>query len=209
MLVGTNLYDFENTQVVHHLDQALKANVMFKRDTDYIVKDGKVIIIDEFTGRMMDGRRWSNGLHQAVEAKEGVKIEPENQTLATITFQNYFRMYPKISGMTGTAATEAAEFFDIYKLNVVEIPTNVAVQRIDENDEFYKNTTDKFAAIAKTIKEAQQRGQPVLVGTVSIEKSELLSEFLEQRRCRARGAQRTLPRTAKRISWRRRVAWAQ
>ncbi|MFZ1365969.1 DEAD/DEAH box helicase, partial [Sphingorhabdus sp.] len=115
LIVGTNLYDFENTQVVHHLDQALKANVMFKRDTDYIVKDGKVIIIDEFTGRMMDGRRWSNGLHQAVEAKEGVKIQPENQTLATITFQNYFRMYPKISGMTGTAATEASEFFDIYK----------------------------------------------------------------------------------------------
>ncbi|MBK8374484.1 MAG: preprotein translocase subunit SecA [Sphingomonadales bacterium] len=180
LIVGTNLYDFENTQVVHHLDQALKANVMFKRDTDYIVKDGKVIIIDEFTGRMMDGRRWSNGLHQAVEAKEGVKIEPENQTLATITFQNYFRMYPKISGMTGTAATEASEFFDIYKLNVVEIPTNVDVKRIDENDEFYKNTTDKFAAIAKTVKEAQQRGQPVLVGTVSIEKSELLSEFLNK-----------------------------
>ncbi|MFZ1564770.1 preprotein translocase subunit SecA, partial [Sphingorhabdus sp.] len=180
LIVGTNLYDFENTQVVHHLDQALKANVMFKRDTDYIVKDGKVIIIDEFTGRMMDGRRWSNGLHQAVEAKEGVKIQPENQTLATITFQNYFRMYPKISGMTGTAATEASEFFDIYKLNVVEIPTNVDVKRIDENDEFYKNTTDKFAAIAKTVKEAQQRGQPVLVGTVSIEKSELLSEFLNK-----------------------------
>jgi preprotein translocase subunit SecA len=180
LLIGSNLYDYENTQIVHHLDQALKANVMFKRDTDYIVKDGEVIIIDEFTGRMMDGRRWSNGLHQAVEAKEGVAIKPENQTLATITFQNYFRMYPKISGMTGTAATEAQEFFDIYKLNVVEIPTNVPVQRIDENDEFYKNTADKFAAIAKTIKEANDRGQPVLVGTVSIEKSELLSEYLNQ-----------------------------
>ncbi|MEY4870395.1 MAG: preprotein translocase, SecA subunit, partial [Pseudomonadota bacterium] len=180
LLIGSNLYDYENTQVVHHLDQALKANVMFKRDTDYIVKDDEVIIIDEFTGRMMDGRRWSNGLHQAVEAKEGVPIKPENQTLATITFQNYFRMYPKISGMTGTAATEAQEFFDIYKLNVVEIPTNVPVQRIDENDEFYKNTADKFAAIAKTIKEANDRGQPVLVGTVSIEKSELLSEYLNQ-----------------------------
>jgi preprotein translocase subunit SecA len=180
LLVGSNLYDFENTQVVHHLDQSLKANVMFKRDTDYIVKDGEVIIIDEFTGRMMDGRRWSNGLHQAVEAKEGVPIKPENQTLATITFQNYFRMYPKISGMTGTAATEAQEFFDIYKLNVVEIPTNVPVQRVDENDEFYKNTADKFAAIAKAIKEANDRGQPVLVGTVSIEKSELLSEYLNK-----------------------------
>ena len=180
LLTGSNLYDYENTLVVHHLDQALKANVMFKRDTDYIVKDGKVIIIDEFTGRMMDGRRWSNGLHQAVEAKEGVEIEPENQTLATITFQNYFRMYPKIGGMTGTAATEAGEFFEIYKLNVVEIPTNVPVLRIDEDDQFFKNTQDKFGAIAKTIKEANDRGQPVLVGTVSIEKSELLSEFLEK-----------------------------
>ena len=180
LLQGSNLYDAENTMVVHHLDQALKANVMFKRDTDYIVKDEKIIIIDEFTGRMMDGRRWSNGLHQAVEAKEGVRIEPENQTLATITFQNYFRMYPKISGMTGTAATEAGEFHEIYKLNVVEIPTNLPVQRIDESDEFYKNTADKFAAIARTIKEANERGQPVLVGTVSIEKSELLSEYLNK-----------------------------
>jgi preprotein translocase subunit SecA len=178
LLHGSNLYDFENTLVVHHLNQALRANVMFKRDTDYIVKNGKVIIIDEFTGRMMDGRRWSDGLHQAVEAKEGVDIEPENQTLASITFQNYFRMYPKLSGMTGTAATEAAEFWDIYKMNVVTIPTNVPVKRKDEDDEFYKNVTDKFAAIAKSIKEKQELGQPVLVGTVSIEKSELLSEFL-------------------------------
>ena len=180
LLVGSNLYDVENTQVVHHLDQSLKGVVMFKRDTDYIVKDGKVIIIDEFTGRMMDGRRWSNGLHQAVEAKEGVKIEPENQTLASITFQNYFRMYPKLSGMTGTAATEAAEFYDIYKMNVVTIPTNVPVQRIDEEDEFYKNTHDKFGAIAKLIREKHEIGQPVLVGTVSIEKSELLSDFLNK-----------------------------
>ena len=180
LLATENLYDVENTQVVHHLDQALKANIMFKRDTDYIVKDNKVVIIDEFTGRMMDGRRWSNGLHQAVEAKEGVKIEPENQTMASITFQNYFRMYPKLSGMTGTAATEAAEFWDIYKMNVVEIPTNVPVQRIDEEDEFYKNTLDKFAAIAKAIKEKNEIGQPVLVGTVSIEKSELLSQFLDK-----------------------------
>ncbi|HWH17702.1 MAG TPA: preprotein translocase subunit SecA [Allosphingosinicella sp.] len=180
LLVGANLYDFENTQVVHHLNQAMRANAIFKRDTDYIVKDGKVIIIDEFTGRMMEGRRWSDGLHQAVEAKEAVNIEPENQTLASITFQNYFRLYPKLSGMTGTAATEAPEFFDIYKMNVVTIPTNVPVRRIDEDDEFYKNQTDKFAAIAKSIKEKQEIGQPVLVGTVSIEKSELLSEYLNR-----------------------------
>jgi len=179
-LEGENLYDFENTQVVHHLNQSLRANMMFKADTDYIVKDGKVVIIDEFTGRMMDGRRWSDGLHQAVEAKEGVEIEAENQTMASITFQNYFRMYPKLSGMTGTAATEAAEFYDIYKMNVVSIPTNVPVQRVDEEDEFYKDTQDKFRAIAKKIREHADLGQPVLVGTVSIEKSELLSQFLVQ-----------------------------
>ena len=180
LLQGSNLYDIENTQVVHHVNQALKAIQMFRRDTDYIVKDDKVVIIDEFTGRMMDGRRWSDGLHQAVEAKEGVKIEPENQTLASITFQNYFRMYPKLAGMTGTAATEAAEFFEIYKMNVVTIPTNRPIARADEEDEFYKNITDKFGAIARTIREANERGQPVLVGTVSIEKSELLSSYLEK-----------------------------
>jgi preprotein translocase subunit SecA len=180
LLEGSNLYAFENTLIVHHLNQALRANVMFKRDTDYIVKNGKVVIIDEFTGRMMEGRRWSDGLHQAVEAKEGVTIEPENQTLASITFQNYFRMYPKLSGMTGTAATEAAEFWDIYKMNVVSIPTHVPVRRIDNEDEFYKNIGDKFAAIATAIKEKQEIGQPVLVGTVSIEKSELLSEHLQR-----------------------------
>ncbi|KEO91224.1 preprotein translocase subunit SecA [Erythrobacter longus] len=180
LLETDNLYDVENTQVVHHLDQALKAVHMFKRDDHYIVKDNKVVIIDEFTGRMMDGRRWSNGLHQAVEAKEGVKIEPENQTMASITFQNYFRMYPKLAGMTGTAATEAAEFWDIYKVNVVEIPTNLPVARIDEEDEFYKNTMDKFQAIAKAIREKNEIGQPILVGTVSIEKSELLSKFLDE-----------------------------
>jgi len=178
LIEGQNLYDIANTQVVHHLNQALKANKMFKRDIDYIEKDGKIVIIDEFTGRMMEGRRWSDGLHQAVEAKEGVQIEPENQTLASITFQNYFRMYPKLSGMTGTAATEAPEFFDIYRMNVVSIPTNVPVQRIDEDDEFYKNITDKFGAIAKEIRSRQEKGQPVLVGTVSIEKSEMLSEYL-------------------------------
>ncbi|WP_242146297.1 preprotein translocase subunit SecA [Sphingomonas sp. BAUL-RG-20F-R05-02] len=180
LLEGANLYDFENTQVVHHVNQALRANMMFKADTDYIVKDGKVVIIDEFTGRMMDGRRWSDGLHQAVEAKEGVTIEPENQTMASVTFQNYFRMYPKLAGMTGTAATEAAEFYDIYKMNVVTIPTNVPVKRVDEEDEFYKDTQDKFQAIAKKIRVHAELGQPVLVGTVSIEKSELLSEFLVQ-----------------------------
>ncbi len=180
LLQGSNLYDFENTQVVHHVNQSLRANKMFKRDIDYIVKDGKVIIIDEFTGRMMDGRRWSDGLHQAVEAKEGVNIEPENQTLASITFQNYFRMYPKLSGMTGTAATEATEFHEIYKMNVVTIPTNVPVQRIDDEDLFYKSIEDKFAGIAKTIREHQAKGQPVLVGTVSIEKSEMLSEYLNK-----------------------------
>ena len=184
LIEGRNLYDIANTQVVHHLNQALKANMMFKRDIDYIVKDGKIVIIDEFTGRMMDGRRWSDGLHQAVEAKEGVKIEPENQTLASITFQNYFRMYPKLSGMTGTALTEAPEFFDIYRMNVVSIPTNVDVRRIDEDDEFYKNITDKFGAIAKEIRARQEIGQPVLVGTVSIEKSEMLSEFLEKEQIR-------------------------
>ncbi|HEX6072425.1 MAG TPA: SEC-C metal-binding domain-containing protein, partial [Sphingomicrobium sp.] len=167
-------------QVVHHLNQALKANKMFKRDIDYIEKDGKIVIIDEFTGRMMEGRRWSDGLHQAVEAKEGVQIEPENQTLASITFQNYFRMYPKLSGMTGTAMTEAPEFFDIYKMNVVAIPTNVPVLRSDEDDEFYKNITDKFTAIAGEIRARQEKGQPVLVGTVSIEKSEMLSEYLHK-----------------------------
>jgi preprotein translocase subunit SecA len=184
LLEGSNLYDFENTQVVHHLNQALKANVAFKRDIDYIVKDEKIVIIDPFTGRMMDGRRWSEGLHQAVEAKEGVQIEPENQTLASITFQNYFRLYPKLSGMTGTAATEAAEFYDIYKMNVVSIPTHMPVRRADDDDEFYKNQEDKFGAIVDAIKEKQDIGQPVLVGTVSIEKSELLSEYLKKRKIR-------------------------
>jgi len=180
LIEGRNLYDIANTQVVHHLNQALKANVMFKKDIDYIVKDQKVVIIDEFTGRMMEGRRWSDGLHQAVEAKEAVTIEPENQTLASITFQNYFRMYPKLSGMTGTAMTEAPEFFDIYKMNVVAIPTNVPVLRIDEDDVFYKTMTEKFAAITDELKQKQELGQPALVGTISIEKSEMLSEYLQK-----------------------------
>ncbi len=181
LLKSPNLYDFENTTVVHHVNQALRANKMFQRDQEYIVKGNKIIIIDEFTGRMMDGRRWSDGLHQAVEAKEGVDIQPENQTLASITFQNYFRMYPKLAGMTGTAATEASEFFDIYKLNVVEIPTNVPVQRADDDDDFFRTAKEKFEAIVKEIEVAAVKGQPVLVGTVSIEKSELLSEFLKSR----------------------------
>ena len=180
LLEGANLYDYENTLVVHHLQQALRANTLQKRDKDYLVKNDEIVIIDEFTGRMMEGRRWSDGLHQAVEAKEGVPIKPENQTLASITFQNYFRMYPKLAGMTGTALTEAPEFYDIYKMNVTTIPTNVPIQRIDDTDEFYKDEMDKFAAIAKAIREANRNGQPVLVGTVSIEKSELLSEFLNK-----------------------------
>jgi len=179
LLTGPNLYDIENTQVVHHLNQSLRANVLWKLDTDYIVRDGKIVIIDEFTGRMMEGRRWSDGLHQAVEAKEGVEIQPENQTMASITFQNYFRLYPKLAGMTGTALTEAGEFYEIYKLSVVEIPTNVAVGRKDAEDEFYKNAEEKYGAIAKGIREASANGQPVLVGTVSIEKSELLSDYLK------------------------------
>ena len=182
LLQGDDLYDYENTAIVHHVDQALKAHTMFERDTDYIVKGGKVIIIDEFTGRMMEGRRYSGGLHQALEAKEGVEIQPENQTLASITFQNYFRMYPKLAGMTGTAATEAEEFGDIYGLGVVEIPTNVPVTRVDEHDEFYRTAKEKFDAIVKDIDEAQKKGQPVLVGTVSIEKSETLSAFLKNKK---------------------------
>jgi len=180
LLEGANLYDYENTLVVHHLQNALRANTLQRRDKEYLVKNDEVVIIDEFTGRMMDGRRWSDGLHQAVEAKEGVPIKPENQTLASITFQNYFRMYPKLAGMTGTALTEAPEFYDIYKMNVSTITTNKPIKRVDEVDEFYKDELDKFAAIAKAIGEASERGQPVLVGTVSIEKSELLSEFLNK-----------------------------
>ncbi len=182
LIEGGNLYDIENVSIVHHVNQALRAHKMFTRDVDYIVKDDKVIIIDEFTGRMMEGRRFSEGLHQALEAKEHVRIQNENQTLASITFQNYFRLYPKLSGMTGTASTEAAEFADIYRLNVVEIPTNVPVRRIDENDEVYRTAREKYDAIIGQIEECTKRGQPVLVGTVSIEKSELLSELLKKRK---------------------------
>lgn len=181
LLKSESLYDVDNIAAVHHANQALRAHKLFTRDVDYIVKDGKVIIIDEFTGRMMEGRRYSDGLHQALEAKEGVEVQTENQTLASITFQNYFRMYPKLAGMTGTASTEASEFADIYRLEVIEIPTNLPVARIDSDDEVYRTAREKYEAIVKLIAECSTRGQPVLVGTVSIEKSELLSNFLKQR----------------------------
>ncbi len=175
-----NLYDPANIEVLHHVNQALRAHVLFKLDVDYVVKDGEVLIVDEFTGRLMPGRRWSDGLHQAIEAKEGVTIENENQTLATITFQNYFRMYKKLSGMTGTADTEATEFKQIYNLDVTVIPTNQAMIRKDQADLIYKNQLSKFKAIAAELKILQQKGQPVLVGTVSVEKSELLSHLLKK-----------------------------
>jgi preprotein translocase subunit SecA len=179
-LKGESLYDVENVSVVHHINQALRAHSLFQRDKDYIVRDDEVIIIDEFTGRMMQGRRYSEGLHQALEAKEHVQVQPENQTLASITFQNYFRMYEKLSGMTGTALTEADELFDIYKLEVVEIPTNVPVARLDEDDEVYRTQTEKYAAILAEVERANARLQPVLVGTASIEKSEVLAEYLKK-----------------------------
>ena len=180
MAENSSLYDIDNVTLVHHVNQALRAHTMFTRDVDYIVKDDKVVIIDEFTGRMMEGRRYSEGLHQALEAKENVKIQNENQTLASITFQNYFRMYPKLSGMTGTAMTEAGEFRDIYKLEVIDIPTNVAVARIDHQDEIYRTATEKYRAVIREIKLAHAKNQPVLVGTVSIEKSEYLSKLLQK-----------------------------
>jgi preprotein translocase subunit SecA len=179
-LKGDSLYDVENVSVVHHINQALRAHSLFTRDKDYIVRDGEVIIIDEFTGRMMPGRRYSEGLHQALEAKEHQPVQPENQTLASITFQNYFRMYEKLAGMTGTAATEADELFDIYKLEVVEIPTNVQVARLDEDDEVYRTQGEKYAAILAEVERANARLQPVLVGTASIEKSEVLAEYLKK-----------------------------
>jgi preprotein translocase subunit SecA len=181
LIPGAGLYDPQNIHVVHHVNQALRAHKLFARDVDYIVRDDKVVIIDEFTGRMMEGRRYSEGLHQALEAKEHVTIQRENQTLASITFQNYFRLYPKLAGMTGTALTEAAEFGEIYSLEVVEIPTNVPVAREDVEDEVYGTMAEKTEAIIKRIEECRARGQPVLVGTVSIEKSESLSEALKKK----------------------------
>ena len=177
---GSGLYDIENVSLVHHVQQALRAHVLFKRDTDYIVKGGKVVIIDEFTGRMMEGRRYSEGLHQALEAKEKVTIQNENQTLASITFQNYFRLFPKLAGMTGTAMTEAGEFHDIYKLEVVEIPTHRPVARKDMDDEIYRTSAERDRAVIKLIKEAHERRQPVLVGTVSIDKSEAFAAVLKK-----------------------------
>jgi preprotein translocase subunit SecA len=179
---GASLYDITNISVVHHVNQALKAHTLFQVDTDYIVKDNQVLIIDEFTGRMMEGRRYSEGLHQALEAKEGVEVQNENQTLASITFQNYFRLYNKLAGMTGTAMTEAAEFGDIYKLDVVEMDTNMPCVRDDQDDEVYRTATEKYEAIINLIDECRARNQPTLVGTVSIEKSELLAKMLKDRK---------------------------
>ncbi len=175
-----NLYEPRNVQLVNHLNQALKAESLYKRDVDYVVQDGEVKIVDEFTGRIMEGRRWSEGLHQAVEAKEGVAIQEENQTLATITIQNYFRLYQKLAGMTGTAKTEEKEFVEIYNLGVVPIPTNVPVQREDNNDLIFKTVEAKFAAATADIKERNEKGQPVLVGTIAVETSEYLSELLKR-----------------------------
>jgi preprotein translocase subunit SecA len=182
LLTEGNLYDIFNISLIHHVQQSLRARVLYARDVDYIVRDGKVVIIDEFTGRMMEGRRYSDGLHQALEAKEKVVVEKENQTLASITFQNYFRLFPKLAGMTGTAMTEADEFEQIYKLQVVEIPTNVPVTRKDWDDEVYRSAAEKYEAVAKLIEECRERGQPVLVGTTSIEKSEIISNLLNQKK---------------------------
>ena len=178
---NNNFYDPENLSLVHHVNQALKANLLFRKDTDYIVKEGKVQIIDEFTGRVLGGRRFSDGLHQALEAKENVQVEEENQTLASITYQNYFRLYKKLSGMTGTAITEAEEFYDIYKLNVISIPTNKKMQRKDFNDQIFRTEVEKYNAITNRIIECNKKGQPVLVGTTSIEKSEKISEILDKK----------------------------
>lgn len=180
LLKGESLYDIENVAIVHHINNALKAHKLFTRDKDYIVRNGEIVIIDEFTGRMMPGRRYSEGQHQALEAKEKVQIQPENQTLASITFQNYFRMYDKLAGMTGTASTEAEEFADIYNLSVIEVPTNLPIKRIDEDDEVYRTAEEKYQAIITEIKASHEKGQPVLVGTTSIEKSELLAELLRR-----------------------------
>ena len=182
ILKNNNFYDPANLDLVHHVNQALKANLLFKKDTDYIIRDGKVQIIDEFTGRVLGGRRFSDGLHQAIEAKENVKVEEENQTLASITYQNYFRLYKKLSGMTGTAITEAEEFFDIYKLPVVSIPTNKKMLRKDFNDQIYRTEKEKYNAITNKIIECNKKGQPVLVGTTSIEKSEKISSYLNNKK---------------------------
>ncbi|MDA9671050.1 preprotein translocase subunit SecA, partial [Paracoccaceae bacterium] len=177
---GQSLYDPESTTIVHHVNQGLRAHKLFTKDKDYIVRNDEVVLIDEFTGRMMPGRRLSEGLHQAIEAKENCSIQSENVTLASVTFQNYFRLYDKLSGMTGTAVTEAEEFKEIYNLGVIEVPTNRPITRIDEDDKVYRTKTEKYAAVIEEIKEANTKGQPVLVGTTSIEKSELLSDMLKK-----------------------------
>src|SRR5437867_1145345 len=180
-LLGVDdLSDMENMEILHHINQALRAHMLYKRDVEYVVKEGEVIIVDEFTGRLMPGRRWSDGLHQGVEAKEGLRIQQENQTLATITFQNYFRMYKKLAGMTGTAETEAEEFLKIYRLDVAVIPTNQTLRRIENSDVIYRTEREKFDAVVKEIKQCNERGQPALVGTISIDRSEKLSSLLKQ-----------------------------
>ena len=182
MKKDSSIYDMENVNLVHHINQALKAHKIFNKDTDYLVKDNQVIIIDEFTGRMMEGRRFSDGLHQALEAKEKVIIQPENRTMASITFQNYFRLYNKLSGMTGTASTESEEFLDIYNLDVISIPPNIQISRKDQDDEIYRTTEEKYNAIIETVIECNKKGQPVLVGTTSIERSEYLSKLLKNKK---------------------------
>ena len=182
ILKNKNFYDPENLNLVHHMNQALKANFLFSKDKDYIIKDGKIKIIDEFTGRILEGRRFSDGLHQAIEAKENVEVQEENQTLASITYQNYFRLYKKLSGMTGTALTEAEEFFDIYKLNVVSIPTNKPMVRKDFNDQIFRTEKEKYLAILNKILDCNKKGQPILVGTTSVEKSEKISKYLEDKK---------------------------
>jgi len=204
-LNGGHIYDLENAHIKHHVDQSLRAHVIFHRDVDYMVKDGEIVIVDEFTGRLMPGRRWSDGLHQSVEAKEKVKIERENQTLATVTFQNYFRKYAKLAGMTGTADTEAEEFAKIYKLDVVVVPPNRPLRRVENPDLVYRTEKEKWDAIVAEILEEHKKGRPVLVGTVSIEKSEKLSAHARpqraeardddrRRRGQARGVEREVPR---------------
>jgi preprotein translocase subunit SecA len=180
ILKDGGLYDISNVGILHHVNQSLRAHKLFQKDTHYIVRGGKVVIIDEFTGRAMDGRRFSDGLHQAIEARENVHILPENQTLASVTFQNYFRQYPKLAGMTGTAITEAGEFEEIYNLQVIDVPTNEAVARADYDDQVYRTSKERDLAVIKLIKECQERKQPVLVGTVSIEKSESFSYELKK-----------------------------
>ena len=204
-----NLYNPANIEWLHHVTQALQAHTLYKRDVNYLIEDGKVIIVDEFTGRKMPGRRWSDGLHQAIEAKEGVEVQEENQTLATISFQNYFRIYKKLAGMTGTADTEAEEFHKIYKLDVTVVPTNKPMLRMDNDDVVYKNERGKFRAVVDEIVDCHERGQPVLVGTVSVEKSEVVASLLRKKEHPAQRAERQAAREARRTSSPRRAARAR